>query len=133
MIHDGDGLTGADTRSRAAIDFRRGVHVVMVDYRRTAVIAHLDQGPERDAVAFAIPNFQIADVLDLHAVLGRGLEVNLPVAILKEEVIHIDRTQVSLQGGIDILKLNLLSLGFLFIDIDKELRLRDAEAAEEAC
>jgi len=37
-----------------------------------------------------------------------------------------------LQGRINVLKLDLLSFGFFLIDIDKKLRLGNAEATKEA-
>src|SRR6266478_1812101 len=132
MVHDGDGLAGADARSGAAIDFRRGIKVVVIDDGRPAVVADLDQAPKRHSVAFAVADFEIADVVDFHAVFGRGLEVDLPVAILKEEVIDINRSQIRLQGRINVLKLDLLSFGFFLIDIDKKFLLGNAEAAEES-
>ena len=104
----------------------------MIHNRRAAVVAHVDQRPQRHAVALAVAHFEVADVFDLHPIARCRLQVDLPIAILKEEVVHIERTQIGLQRGVDVFEVDLLGLGLFFVDVDVELRLGDAEAGEQA-
>src|SRR5205814_8752366 len=55
-----------------------------------------------------------------------------PIAVLEEKVIPVGRAPQRLERDVDVLEGNLLGLGFLLIDFEEELRLRDAEAREQA-
>ena len=60
------------------------------------------------------------------------LHVHLPVAVLEEEVVDVERAEIGLQRGVDVVEGDLLGLGLFVVDVDVELRLGDAEAAEQA-
>ena len=100
----------------------------MVDDGRPGGVLDVDQRGQGHAVALGVADLQLADVLDAHAVLRVGLDVDLPVAVLEGEVVDVERAQVGLEGVVDVVERHALGLGLLAVDVDEELGLRDAEA-----
>ncbi len=92
-VHDVDPLAGAGARGPGSRDLGGRVEVVVVDDGRARCVLHVDQRGQRHAVALGVADLQVADVLDAHAVLRFGLDVDLPVAVLEGEVVDVERTQ----------------------------------------
>ena len=81
--------------------------------------------------ALRVADFQPPDVLDLHAIAGIGLDVDLPVAVLKEEVVDVVGAEIGLQRVVDVGQGDVLGLELFAVDVHIELRLGDAEGGEE--
>ena len=131
-VHDLDPLARTGARGQDARDLGRGVEVVVVDDGRAGGVLHVDQRGQGHAVALGVADLQSADVLDAHAVLRVGLDVDLPVAVLEGEVVDVVRSQIGLQGIVDVVQRHGLGLGLLAVDFDEDLRLGHAEGGEEA-
>ena len=130
-VHDFDALPRAGARGQNAGDLGRRIKIVVIDDSRPGSVFDMDQRGQRHAVALGVADLQPPDVLDAHAVLRVGLDVDLPVAVLEGEVVDVERSEIGLQGIVDVVERNALSLGLLAIDLDEYLGLGDTEGGEQ--
>ena len=86
---------------------------------------------ERRHLALGVPHIKVIDFVRADAVLGLGLQVNLPLAAEAIELVDVGSAEKGLQGLIDLAELQALFQYAILIDIDIELRHRGAESADK--
>ena len=87
----------------------------------------IDQRTKLHPFAAGAANLQPTDVLGPHAIVGGGLDIDLPVTILEGEIVHIGRAKIGLQRGVNLVQRDPLRLRFFPVDLQVKLRLSHAE------
>src|SRR5207249_3949121 len=97
LLHQADGLAGAGAGGRVAGDFGGRLGVVVVDDGRAGHVPDGDHRLQRYHVAGGVTDAEPADVLGAQAVVGVGLDVDLPVAAIERDVVDVGGPQVDLE------------------------------------
>ncbi len=82
--------------------------------------------------AAVVADLELLEVVDLLAVAGVGLHVDLPGAAEAVEVVDVQRAQVDLQRDEDLGHRHALDLGLGAVDVEEQPGGVGAEAAEQA-
>ena len=96
FLRQSDGLSGADTRVRDAIDVRSGIHVVANHFVRASRFMNIHQRTERNHVAGGIAGFKFPDVVGVNPEICVGLGRHLICPAKAVEVIYVKRAQINL-------------------------------------
>ena len=99
----------------------------------------VNSGPERDSNlvkrrerhhrALAVAHVELADVVEVVAVLALGLDVDLPLAAEAVEVVDEQPAHVGLNGAIDIVEGDALLEHLLAVHLEELLRHARQERA----
>src|SRR3546814_1645208 len=94
--------------------------------------ARLGKSPNRHHLALVVLHVDPIDVVDLRAVVGLGLDVDLPGPAEEIEVVHVIAAERGLQRGKDVIDRHAERLGLLAVDVEIELRRIGGEGREHA-
>src|SRR3546814_465543 len=90
---------------RSAVDDCRVVVVIAGERLRPENQARLGKSPNRHHLALVVLHVDPIDVVDLRAVVGLGLDVDLPGPAEEIEVVHVIAAERGLQRGNDVINL----------------------------
>ncbi len=91
FFHNGDGLARACARSRVAVDFGRGEHIVTIHRGRSACIPHVYNCLQGHHLPGGVADLEFADIRRPCPESGVGLHVHLPVAAEAGEIVDVGR------------------------------------------
>ena len=132
ILHGGDGLPGAETLARRAVNFRRAKQVVVADHLRRRSLCDAGQVLQRNHRASIRAHIVLLHVFRLRAELLVGLDINAVRTIVEIEIVDVRRTHVDAESIRDLLQRDVQALGFLAINGDQKLRIACGVAAEQA-
>ena len=126
----GERVARARTRCGLAAQVGGGKHVVARDLVGAAHFLHGRDRPERNNPALSIARLEQADVFGIQAELRVGLSRHAIGAAEEGEVVHVGRTEISLERAEDVAERHIHALRFDAIHFEPELRHVGAKCRE---
>ena len=127
MLHQIEGLAGAEPGGGRAENGRRGVQIVTGDQLGTLDLPDIDQGAQRYHLSQLVADIKIFYVPGLQAVAAVGLNVDLEHLVVFVEQVDERGAQICLEGVKHIGRRDLQGLRLGPVDIQVELRAADAQ------
>src|SRR5499433_2131670 len=132
LLHEGEGLSGAESRSGAALNGRRRVEVVAGDQLRALDLLDLQQGVQGDHLPVQVADEEISHVLGLETEAAIGLDIDLEDLIELVEEVDERRAQIALECLEHARRLHLERLRLGPVDVQEELWAVGAEGGGQA-
>src|SRR5580658_4749339 len=125
-------LIGAEARRGAAVDL--GAAILVKTHREFRAELRFNRGErrERNVLALVVADIESPDVIRAGAIVAFGLDVNLPLTAEAVEVVNEIAAHESLDGAVDIGKIDALFQYFVTIHFNKFLRNAGQKSGAQA-
>ncbi len=121
MLHQAEGLAGAESRSGGAENGRRRIEIVAGDQLGALDLLDIEEGAQGHHLAFLVADIEILYVLGLQTIAVVGLDVDLKDLVEFVEQIDERRAQIGLEGLKHIRQRDLQGLRLGPVDVQVEL------------